>query len=552
MKLVECVPNFSEGRDLSVIESITAEIVGVEGVELLDVDPGAATNRTVVTFVGSPEAVEAAAFAAIARAAELIDMTQHTGEHPRMGATDVCPFVPVEGASLDDCIEIARRLGRRVGDDLGIPVYLYEHAAPDGRRSLADARSGEYEGLSSRTDSPDFGPAFSPTTGATAIGARQFLIAYNVNLNTTDRKLAHRVASAVRTLGTATRDANGKIIKNEHGKTVFAPGRFEEVKGVGWYIDEYNRAQVSLNLTDTSVSPMHEVFEACREEAANRGMRVTGSEIVGLVPLGAMLAAGDYFLTAQGRSTAIPECDRVAAAVVSLGLDELTPFDPAAKIIEYRFGGTPNGLVDKTVAAFSEELSTDSPAPGGGSVAALAGALSASLSSMVAALTFSKVGMEATRPAMEATGRDAQALRDWFLSAVDRDTEAFNGVLAAIRMPRKSDEDRAARDAAMAAANLEATMVPLGVLERSVEALELALAVALDGNPNSVSDAGVAAACALAAAEGASLNVRINLDGLEIDVSEIVDRHDTTLTKARDLAVWATNAVATRMSDPPA
>lgn len=552
MKLVECVPNFSEGRDLSVIDSITAEIVGVEGVELLDVDPGAATNRTVVTFVGSPEAVEVAAFAAIARAAELIDMTQHSGEHPRMGATDVCPFVPVEGATLDDCIEIARRLGRRVGEDLGIPVYLYEHAAPDGRRSLADARSGEYEGLSSRTDSPDFGPAFNPTAGATAIGARQFLIAYNVNLNTTDRKLAHRVASAVRTLGTATRDANGRIIKNEHGKTVFAPGRFEEVKGVGWYIDEYNRAQVSLNLTDTSVSPMHEVFEACREEAASRGMRVTGSEIVGLVPLGPMLAAGDYFLTAQGRSTAIPDRDRVSAAVVSLGLDELTPFDPAAKIIEYRFGGAPAGLVDKTVAAFSDELSTESPAPGGGSVAALAGALSASLSSMVAALTFSKVGMEATRPAMESTGRDAQTLRAWFLAAVDRDTDAFNDVLAAIRMPRKSDEDRAARDAAMAAANLEATMVPLRVLERSVEALELALAVALDGNPNSASDAGVAAACALAAAEGASLNVRINLDGLEIDVSEIVDRHDTALAKARDLSVWTTNAVATRMSETPA
>ena len=552
MKLVECVPNISEGRDLSVVDSITAEIVGVEGVELLDVDPGAATNRTVITFVGSPEAVEDAAFAAIARAAELIDMTRHTGEHPRMGATDVCPFVPVEGATLEDCIEIAHRLGRRVGDDLGIPVYLYEHAAPDGRRSLADARSGEYEGLTTRADSPDFGPAINPTAGATAIGARQFLIAYNVNLNTTNRKLAHQVASAVRTLGTATRDADGKIIKNEHGRTVFAPGRFEEVKGVGWYIDEYNRAQVSLNLTDTSVSPMHEVFEACREEAASRGMRVTGSEIVGLVPLGSMLAAGDYFLTAQGRSTAIPERDRVAAAVVSLGLDEFAPFDPAAKIVEYRFGGAPTGLADKTLAAFSDELSTESPAPGGGSVAALAGALSASLSSMVAALTFSKLGMEASRPAMESAGRDAQVLKDWFLTAVDRDTDAFNDVLAAIRMPRRSDEDRAARDDAMAEANLKATMVPLGVLERSVEALELALAVALDGNPNSVSDAGVAAACALAAAEGASLNVRINLDGLEADVSEIVERHEAALAKARNLSVRTANAVATRMSDPPA
>ena len=549
MKLVECVPNFSEGRDLSVIDAISSAIAGVDGVELLDVDPGAATNRTVVTFVGSPEAAEEAAFLAIARAAELIDMTRHTGEHPRMGATDVCPFVPVEGATIDDCIDIARRLGSRVGTDLGIPVYLYEYAAPDGRRSLADARSGEYEGLAARADAPDFGPPLNPTAGATAIGARQFLVAYNVNLNTTDRKLAHQVASAVRTLGTATRDADGKIIKNEAGTTVFAPGRFEEVKGVGWYIDEYDRAQVSLNLTDTSVAPMHEVFEACREEAASRGMRVTGSEIVGLVPLGAMLAAGDYYLTAQGRSTAVPERARVNAAVMSLGLDELTPFDPAAKIIEYRFRMAPDGLVDQTVAAFADELSTESPAPGGGSVSALAGALSASLSSMVAALTFSKAGMEAVRPEMESTGRKAQSLKDWFLSAVDRDTDAFNGVLAAIRMARNTDDERAARDVAMSTANLEATMVPLGVLECSVEALELALAVALDGNPNSLSDAGVAAACAIAAAEGASLNVRINLDGLEGDVSEIVERHDVALAKARDLSTWAANAVAARMAE---
>ena len=548
VKLVECVPNFSEGRDHDVIASITAEIEAVDGVELLDVDPGAATNRTVVTFVGTPEAAEEAALRAIARAAELIDMSQHTGEHPRMGATDVCPFVPIEGMTLEECVEIARRLGARVGAELGIPVYLYEHAALDGRRSLADARSGEYEGLAARSDAPDFGPAFNPATGATAIGARQFLIAYNVNLNTTDRKLAHQVASAVRTLGTATRDAGGKIIKNEYGKTVFAPGRFEEVKGVGWYIDEYDRAQVSLNLTDTSVAPMHEVFEACREEASRRGMRVTGSEIVGLVPLEAMLAAGDYFLEAQGRTTAVPEQDRVKAAVVSLGLDEITPFDPAAKIVEYRFRGEPVGLVHRTLTEFTDELSKDSPAPGGGSVAALAGALSASLSSMVASLTFVKVGMEDNKPAMESAGRDAQALKDWFLAAVDRDTEAFNAVLAAIRMPRKTDDDRAAREAAMAAANLEATLVPLGVVERCVEALELALVTAIDGNPNSASDAGVAAACAVAAAEGASLNVRINLDGLEGDVSEIVERQDAALAKVREMGTAVLRIVDEQLS----
>ncbi len=548
MKLVECVPNFSEGRDHDVIEAITAEIETVDGVELLDVDPGAATNRTVVTFVGSPEAAEEAAFRAIARAAELIDMTQQTGEHPRMGATDVCPFVPIEGATLEDCIEIARHLGARVGTDLGIPVYLYEHAALEGRRSLADARSGEYEGLAARTDAPNFGPDFNPSAGATAIGARQFLIAYNVNLNTTDRKLAHQVASAVRTLGTATRDSDGKIIKDEHGKTVFAPGRFEEVKGVGWYIDEYDRAQVSLNLTDTQVSPMHEVFEACRDEASARGMRVTGSEIVGLVPLESMLAAGDYFLTAQGRSTAVPEQDRVKAAVMSLGLDEITSFDPTAKIVEYRFRGEPVGLVHQTVAQFADELSKDSPAPGGGSVAALAGALSASLSSMVASLTFAKVGMEETRPAMQSAGRDAQVLKDWFLAAVDRDTDAFNAVLGAIRMPRKTDDDRSAREEAMAVANLEATLVPLGVLERCVEALELARVTALDGNPNSVSDAGVAAACAVAAAEGASLNVRINLDGLEGDISEIVERQEEALGKAREMGAGVLRIVDERLS----
>jgi glutamate formiminotransferase/formiminotetrahydrofolate cyclodeaminase len=548
MKLIECVPNFSEGRDRAVIDAITSEIIAVEGAALLDVDPGAATNRTVVTFVGSPDVVEEAAFRAIAKAAELIDMTKHSGEHPRMGATDVCPFVPVEGATMEDCVEIARRLGERVGAELGVPVYLYEHAAPSGRRSLADVRSGEYEALATRDDTPDFGPSFNATAGATAIGARRFLIAYNINLNTTDRRLAHQVASAVRTLGTATRDDAGKIIKNEHGKTVFAPGRFEEVKGIGWYIDEYDRAQVSLNLTDSSISPMHEVFEACREEATTRGMRVTGSELVGLVPLEAMLAAGDHFLTAQGRTTAIPEADRIRTAVMSLGLDEISEFDPSAKIVEYRFRGAPEGLVTNTVAGFVDVLSKDSPAPGGGSVAALLGALAAALSSMVASLTFAKQGMEESKPVMEVAGRDAQALKDWFLAAVDRDTDAFNGVLAAIRMPRKTDEDLAVRDVAMAAANLGATLVPLEVLEHSVEALDLALITARDGNPNSVTDAGVGAACALAAAEGASLNVRINLDGLEIDTSEIVKRHDVALVRARDTAIAVAEAVAAVLS----
>lgn len=548
MKLIECVPNFSEGADRAVIDAITAQITAVDGAELLDVDSGVATSRTVVTFVGSPEAVEEAAFRAMAKAAQLVDMTHHTGEHPRMGATDVCPFIPVEGATMEDCVEIARRLGERVGTELGIPVYLYEHAALEGRRSLSDVRSGEYEGLAARDDGPDFGPALNLSAGATAIGARKFLIAYNVNLNTVDRRLAHQVASAVRTLGTATRDSDGKIMKDEHGKTVFAPGRFDEVKGVGWYIDEYDRAQVSLNLTDLSVSPMHEVFEACRQEATKRGMRVTGSELVGLVPLEAMLAAGDYFLTAQGRTTAIPEADRISMAVVSLGLDEIAEFDPTTKIVEYQYRGAPGGLVTETVAGFADVLSQDSPAPGGGSVAALAGALSAALSAMVASLTFAKQGMEDSRQHMEDTGRSAQSLKDWFLTAVDRDSDAFNSVLAAIPLPRTTDKDRSARETAMAAANLEATLVPLEVLEQTIEALELALVAARDGNPNSVTDAGVAGACAVAAAEGASLNVRVNLDGLDSDTSEITARHDGALARARDLGRQVAEAVEAHLA----
>ena len=536
MKLIECVPNISEGRDVAVINAITDEIVGTDGAELLDVDRGEATNRTVVTFVGTPAAVEEAAFRVIARAAELIDMSTHHGEHPRMGATDVCPFVPVEGATMEDCARIARSLARRVGDDLGIPVFLYEHAAADGRRSLAEVRRGEYEGLAGRADPPDFGPReFNARAGATAIGAREFLVAYNVNLNTRDRRLAHQVAQAVRELGTPQRDAAGKIVKDENGKTVFDPGRFKECKAVGWYIDEYDRAQVSINLTDHNVTSIHAVFDACREEADERGMRVTGSEIVGLVPRRALLAAGDHYLAAQGKPTGVPEPDRIRSAMLSLGLDELGPFDPDAKVVEYRYRGAPAGLRSRTLAGFADELSTESPAPGGGSAAALLGALSAALSSMVAALTFTKKGMEDTRPTMEVVGRRGQALKDWFLDAVDRDTDAFNSVLAAIRLPRKTDADRETRDEAMAAANQGATLVPLEVLERCVQALELAVVVVRDGNPNSVTDAGVASVSAVAAAEGASLNVRINLAGLDGDTTEIVTRHDVALARVRHL-----------------
>jgi glutamate formiminotransferase / formiminotetrahydrofolate cyclodeaminase len=551
MKLIECVPNFSEGRNRTVIDAITAEISGTEGALLLDVDPGAATNRTVVTFIGTPEAVEEAAFRAIRRAAQLIDMSKHQGEHPRMGATDVCPFVPVQGATMEDCVEVARKLGKRVGEELGIPTYLYEAAAtrPE-RRSLADIRKGEYEALPEKMKDPSFAPDFGPAafnerSGATVTGAREFLIAYNFNLNTRDKKLAHAVAQELREAGKPKRGPDGKIVKDAEGKTVSVPGRFKECRAVGWYIEEYGRAQISINFTNYKITPIHEVFDAAREEAAKRGLRVTGSELVGLIPLDAILAAGDHYLAKQGKTTGVPEKERVHSAILSLGLAELGPFDAQQKIIEYRYRGAPKGLKALRLTEFADELSSDSPAPGGGSVAALAGSLSAALSSMVAALTWSKAGMESARPAMKEIGIEGQRIKDWFLDAVDRDTDAFNAVLAAMRLPKKTAEEAATRLTAIENANQGAARVPLEVVGRSVRAMELALAVAKDGNPNSVSDAGVAGACALAAAEGASLNVRINVPNLtDAKVAgELLAEQDRLLRRARELAAETREAV---------
>lgn len=544
MKLVECVPNFSEGRDRAVIDAIAAEIAGTPGALLLDVDPGAATNRTVVTFMGPPEAAAEAAFRAIRAAAQRIDMSRHRGEHARIGATDVCPFVPVQGVTMEECAELARRVGKRVGDELGIPVYLYEAAAsrPE-RRSLAEIRKGEYEGLEKKLEdpawAPDFGPArFDPRAGATVIGAREFLIAYNVNLNTRDKRLAQEVAYAIREAGRPRRGPDGKLVKDADGRTIQDPGRFKNVRAVGWTIEEYGRAQVSINLLDYKGSPLHEVFDACVEEAARLGLRVTGSELVGLIPREAILAAGDHYLARQGKTSGIPERERIHAAVLSLGLGELAPFDPMQKVIEYRYKGAAKGLRAMTLVGFADELSSDSPAPGGGSVAALCGSLSAALAAMVAALTWSKAGMADRRPTMGPLGTRGQALKDWFLEAVDRDTEAFNDVLAAIRLPKKTEAEIAARAAAMEAANQGAARVPLEVLGASVEALELALVAARDGNPASVSDAGVAGAVALAAAEGAALNVRINLGSIgDADCrANFAARQDERLARARDLA----------------
>lgn len=545
MKLIECVPNFSEGRDMAVIDAITSQIGAVEGAALLDVDPGRGTNRTVVTLAGPPEAVLEAAFRAIAKAASLIDMARHEGEHARMGATDVCPFVPMQGATMEDCVELARRLARRVGEELGIPVYLYGDAAsrPE-RRRLPDIRQGEYEALSEKLKkpefAPDFGPAqFNPRSGATAIGAREFLIAWNVNLNTRERKLANKIAAELRETGKPRRDENNKFVRDANGKVLRQPGRFTELQGGGWYIEEYARSQISFNLMNHRITSLHDVFDACREEAAKVGVRVTGSELVGLVPLDALLAAGDHYLAKQGRTTGVPEAERIHAAVLSLGLAELGPFDPLENIIEYKYRGRAVGLAALRLTEFADELSSDSPAPGGGSVAALCGSLSAALSAMVAALTWSKKGMQDSRPRMKEIGDRAQTLKDEFMRAVDLDTEAFNAVIAAGRLPKRTAEEQRIRQRTIERANQEATRVPLGVLQRSVQALELASRVARGGNPASVSDAGVAGACALAAAEGAALNVRINLPSLtdEKVAAGIRAQQVKQLERARELAV---------------
>jgi len=519
MRLVECVPNFSEGRNKKSIDAVAQTIATVEGVELLDVDAGASTNRTVVTFVGDPEAALEAAFQAIAKAAQLIDMRQHRGAHPRMGATDVCPFVPVTGVTMAECVELAKRLGDRVGKELSIPVYLYAEAAQsEDRRNLADVRHGEYEMLAERMRNgfnPDFGPReFNAAAGATVIGARKFLIAYNVDLNTRSAKLANEIALEIREAGRAQRDADGNIIKAADGASVKTPGKLPATKAVGWYVEEYQRAQVSINLVDYEQTAVHTAFDECCKEAEKLGLRVTGSEIVGLAPLTPMLMAGRHYLAKQGRSTGVPEADLVGSAVTSLGLSDVAPFDPQKKIIEYRVSPKEKLLKDLTVADFVDELSRESPAPGGGSVAALCAALSAALTSMVANLTFGKKGFEAIGPLMNDLAVEAQKLKAEFIAAIDDDTKAFNGIGAARKLPKDTDENKRLRDQAIEQANKDATMVPLLVLEKTVKAIEIAEIVASKGNPNTLSDAGVAGLTARAAADGALYNVLINLQSL--------------------------------------
>lgn len=521
MKLVECVPNFSEGRNREKISAITKEIKSTPQVNLLDVDPGESTNRTVVTFIGSPEGVKEAAFKAIKKAAEVLDMSKHKGAHSRIGATDVCPFVPVSGVTMEDCIQLAHELGERVAKELGIPVYLYEEAAQKPEReNLANIRIGEYEGLPEKLKdpewTPDYGkPVFNPKAGATVIGAREFLIAYNINLNTRDRRLAHEIALNLRERGRAKRDKDGNIVRDAEGKVTKIPGKFKAVKAVGWYIEDYEIAQISINFINYKITPPHVVFDETIKEAEKLGLRVTGSELVGLIPKEALLMAGRHYLSKQGKSPGVPEEELIKTAVSSLGLDDVAPFDPQKKIIEYQFKELESSLLDFNLREFANELSIDSPAPGGGSTAALCGALSASLSSMVSNLTVGKKEYKNVQKDVKEIAVKAQSLKDEFLRAVDLDTIAFNKLMEAYRLPKKTEEQKEERAQAVEKALKEATLVPFGVLEKSIKALDLAREIALKGNKNSLSDAGVAGLTAQAAAEGGYYNIKINLPNLQ-------------------------------------
>jgi glutamate formiminotransferase/formiminotetrahydrofolate cyclodeaminase len=563
-KLVECVPNISEGRDRGIIDAVTAVIGEVEGARLLDVDPGADTNRTVITFIGPPEAVAEAAFRVVKRAAELIDMSRHHGAHPRHGATDVCPFVPIRGITMEECAELARSVGRRIGDELGIPVYLYESAAsrPE-RRNLADVRKGEYEALPRKLGTAEWAPDFGPNawnertarTGATNVSARGFLVAYNVNLNTRDKALASQVALDIKEAGRAQRDAQGNIIKDAAGNQVLEPGpyRLPACKAVGWYIPAYERAQISINLVNTDVTKPHQAFEACEASAHDRGARVTGSELVGLVPEADLLAAGRFYLRRAGQSAGVPRRHLIEAAIQSLGLRDLGPFDPNDKVIEYQAGLVDGPLVSMTNRAFVDELSTDSPAPGGGSVAALCAAQGAALAAMVANLTVGKKKYAAAWESMKDLAEQAQALKDAFLAAIDDDTAAFNAVMAAFGLPKATPDEAAARNAAVAAATLRATMVPLSVLERVPAALDLAAEVAEHGNANSLSDAGVAALTLMAGAEGAYYNVLINLAALAelpeaAAPADLRPRADAALARCETAAAAIRTSVRRRLA----
>ncbi|HCT94283.1 MAG: glutamate formimidoyltransferase [Bacteroidetes bacterium GWE2_39_28] len=527
-RIIECVPNFSEGRNMQVIRQITDVIEKVEGVKLLNVDPGAATNRTVVTFVGSPEQVVEAAYLAIKKAAEVIDMRGHHGEHPRMGATDVCPLIPIAGITMEETVEYARALAKRVGEELSVPVYCYENAAftPE-RKNLANCRSGEYEGLSQKFQNPHWKPDFGPATfgenvartGATAIGARDFLIAVNFNLNTTSTRRANAIAFDVREKGRKMREGDsitGKVVKDAKGEEVWIPGTLKGCKAIGWFIEEYGIAQVSMNVTDIKATPVHIAFDEIVAKAAQRGIRVTGSEIVGLIPKSVLIDAGKYYLDKQNRSAGISEDEIIKIAVKSMGLDDLKPFDPRERVIEYLIEDeSKKRLIDLTCTGFARETASESPAPGGGSVSAYMGALGAALGTMVANLSSHKAGWDDKWKYFAEWAEKGHSIMEEMLYLVDEDTNSFNKILMAFGLPKENEQQKAERSAAIQEATKYATEIPLRTMQVAYSAMELTEAMVKEGNPNSVSDAGVGAIALRSAVFGAYMNVRINSKDLK-------------------------------------
>ncbi len=543
-KIIECVPNFSEGRDMNIIKQITDAIESVDGIKLLNVDPGKGTNRTVVTFVGDEKTVVEAAYRGISKAAELIDMRKHSGAHPRFGATDVCPFIPIANATMEDCIDCANELGKRVGNQLNIPVYLYEFAATSAhRKNLASVRAGEYEGIAEKIKLPDWKPDYGKAewnekSGNIAIGARNFLIAYNVNLNTTSTRRANSVAFDVREQGRKVKDINGV-------ETV-QPGSCKAVKGIGWFIPEYGVAQVSMNLTDIQATPVHKVFDECVKSAHNRGMRVTGSELIGLIPLQSMLDAGKYFLEKQQRSRGVSDDELIKLAVKSMGLDELVPFEPRKRIIEYMLEDSSSSpLINLNLKQFANETASESPAPGGGSIAAYVGALGISLATMVANLSSHKKGWDERWKEFSDYAEKGQQFKDQLIKLVDEDTRAFNRIMDAFGLPKSNETEKTERQSAIQSATKNAIEVPLKVMQLSYQSMDLIKSMAEIGNPNSVSDAGVGALCARAAVYGAYLNVKINAASYtdKIYVENVLLQANNLLTKANKLEADILNTV---------
>lgn len=562
-QLIECVPNISEGRDMNIIKQVTDEIEKVEGVKLLDVDPGATTNRTVITFVGEPKQVCEAAFRVIKKASELIDMSQHHGDHPRFGATDVCPLIPVANITMEEVVEYARELGKRVGTELEIPVYCYENAAFEPKRkNLAACRAGEYEALKERISTPEWKPCFGPSqwnsfvsgTGATAISARNFLIAVNYNLNTTSTRRANAIAFDVREKGRPAREGgapNGKPLKDEKGNPIMIPGTLKGTKAIGWFIDEYGVAQVSMNITNIAETPLHICFDEVVSKAAARGIRVTGVEIVGLVPKCTLIDAGKYYLAKQERSLGVDDAELIKIAIKSMGLDDLKPFIPEEKIIEYMIEDKScKKLIDMTCKDFANETASESPAPGGGSIAAYMGSLGAALGTMVANLSSHKSGWDERWEEFSIWAEKGQALKDELLFLVDEDTKSFNLIMDAFGLPKKTDEDKAARKQAIQDATKYAIEIPYRTLCRAFDVFELCIAMVKTGNPNSITDAAVGILCARAACYGAFMNMKINASSLDDKefVNDILSKGEALITKADSLEKEYTAIVMNQIS----